>query len=46
MYYLRGSNITFDDYNFTDVNYTNFTSVHNAPIFVSWLVWLLSWIYL
>lgn len=45
-YGLRGSyltNITYDDYNYTDINYTD---VHDTPIFVSWLEWFLSWIYL
>ncbi len=54
MYYLRGTNltnVTFDDYNYTDINYTNFnytnhTAVQDPPIFVSWLEWFLSWIYL
>lgn len=45
MFYLRGngSNITYDDFNYTELNYTNYTHIDYEDNVTSWVDWFISW---
>lgn len=46
MNYLRGNgtvNVTYDEFNFTELNYTNYTTAEYNRDFYSMLDWFASW---
>lgn len=48
MYYLRGNNIniTYDDFNYTELNYTNYTNSsmnYDKNEIKGWIDWLIFW---
>ena len=48
MHYLRGNNltVTYDDFNYTELNYTNYTdAIHfkDSEEIKNWIDWFASW---